>query len=144
MSTKHREIQILPYSTEQLFDLVIDIEQYPQFIPWCSAARIIKKESESLSAELAVNFKGFTSSYISKVSSTRPTSINVEMISGPFKYLRNHWQFNYLDQQKSEIIFDIDFCFESVLLQKMAGAMFEKALSTMINAFANRAEKIYQ
>lgn len=144
MSKKHTEIQFLPYSPRQLFDLVMDVEKYPEFLPWCSAARILSRGENVVYAELAINFKGFSTHYTSKIETGPDLQIKVDMVEGPFKYLQNLWQFEY-EQEKNltKIEFSIDFCFESILLQKMVGAVFDKALVAMITAFGKRAEKIY-
>lgn len=145
MTQKHTEIYYSPYSAEQLFALVMDIEQYPQFLPWCNAARVLSKDEHEVIAELAISFKGFSASYVSRVSPHIASKIVVEMVEGPFKYLHNIWEFIYDEsKQMTRIEFTIDFAFSSPLLDKMIGVMFDSALSKMITAFEDRARQIYE
>lgn len=130
------------FSKDALFDLVMDIEKYPEFLPWCVAARIISKENNSLLADLVVSFKGMTERYRSKVIfDKKKYFIEVKSISGPFKYLDNKWEF--LDSgTNTKVIFNINFAFNSGLLNKLIGVFFEKATAKMATAFINRAEQI--
>src|SRR5580693_4958927 len=88
-----------PYSTQQIFDLVMDIERYPEFLPWCRAARVLERKDGHLTAELVVSFKHISESYVSEVTHSRPASpqdsgsIEAHLIRGPFKHLSNHWTF---------------------------------------------------
>jgi coenzyme Q-binding protein COQ10 len=147
--TKHKEIRYSSYSPKQLHDLVLDIEQYPEFLPWCSASRILSHEDGCIYGELVVNFKSFQGRYVSKVQSLVPDDadkyvIKVELVEGPFKYLNNLWHFE-LDKEtnKTVIIFEIDFCFNSIILQSLVGVVFERALIAMMSAFEQRAAQIY-
>lgn len=162
----HKEIKTLPYTAKQMFDLVMDIEKYPQFLPWCLAAKITKIHKDNhLEADLVINFKGFSQKYSSDVRSSKisaPQSftdansiplnkgnideeylISVAAIDGPFKNLVNSWEFKDI-KDGCEIKFYIDFEFKSVILGKMIGMIFEKATSKMIDAFENRANSIYK
>src|SRR4029078_11884535 len=95
----HTESQSLPYSTSQLFDLVADIERYPEFLPWCRAARILERKPGEMLAELILSFSHMTESYTSRVALSRPESpsaagaIDVTLVKGPFKHLTNQWKF---------------------------------------------------
>jgi coenzyme Q-binding protein COQ10 len=148
--TKHKETKYSLYSPKQLHDLVIDIEKYPEFLPWCSAARILKQENRFIYGELVVSFKSFHGKYVSKIESLMPNadddrySINVSLVEGPFKYLTNLWYFeNDKQLNKTKITFEIDFCFTSTILQSLVGVVFERALVTMMSAFEQRAVIVY-
>src|ERR1700733_10588568 len=99
----YNDTQKLPYSTQQLFDLVIDIERYPEFLPWCRAARILERGENRLVAELIICFKHITESYVSEVKFKRPSSpsdegfIDVVQTRGAFESLENHWKFTPVD-----------------------------------------------
>lgn len=140
---KLQESTQLPFSKEQLFDLVLDIESYPEFLPWCKAARILPRDGDDIYADLVLNFKGFTEKYTSKITYNKPHSISVEMVEGPFEYLVNNWNFNIISENCTEIDFFIDFRFKSRIFELMIGAMFEKAQKKMAGAFLERANKIY-
>ncbi len=147
--TKHKEIQYSSYSPKQLYDLVLDIEQYPEFLPWCSAARILSQEASFIYGELVVNFKSFHDKYVSKIEplSGREDGkyvVKVSLVEGPFKYLNNLWYFEHDEQtNKTKITFEIDFCFNSTILQSLVGMVFERSLIAMMNAFEQRAIQIY-
>lgn len=136
------------YSIEQLYQLVCDIEQYPEFLPWCSAARIIEESDDLIIADLIISYKAFSEHYRSKVELSPQkkgkAEIHVSMISGPFKYLHNHWKFKTSKSNNgTEIDFSIDFAFKSSLLETLIGIMFNKAAQKMVSAFENRANTLY-
>lgn len=144
---KHREERVLPYTAEQMFDLVADIEKYPEFLPWCVAARVVKRSHNVLMADLVIRFKAFQEKYTSKVALCRPEgseagSIDVTMVQGPFSHLENDWVFTP-HPEGCLVGFMIDFRFKSVLLEKMIGFMFDKAFNHMVEAFEKRAEQLY-
>ena len=131
--TSHSETQFLPYTTEQLFDLVADIESYPQFLPWCRAARIIERKPDEMLAELILSFAHMTERYTSRVALQRPLSkdaagaIDVMLVKGPFKYLTNRWRFTP-EAGGARIDFFIDFQFQSKLLEALIGGAPQKPL----------------
>lgn len=138
---------VLPYSPEQLFALVVDIEKYPQFLPWCRGARIINREADSFLGELVISFSHLTERYTSRVTPTPATQdsearVDVALVSGPFDYLNNHWRF-VPHADGCEIHLDLDFQFKSKLLDKMLGGMFERACAKMVGAFTTRAHALY-
>lgn len=137
-----KERQLLPYTPEQLFNLVIDVESYPQFLPWCRAARVLERSENDMLAELVISFAHVTESYVSKVSWQEPESIHVELVKGPFHHLTNHWIFTPA-VSGTEIDFSVDFAFKSKILDKMIGGYFTKASQKMISAFRARAEALY-
>jgi coenzyme Q-binding protein COQ10 len=140
--------QISPYSPQQLYDLVVDIEKYPEFLPWCRAARIVKREENRLEAELVISFKSITESYVSEVtlypvSDENPSpKVNVHMLRGPFEYLENKWKFSPEDGG-TRIDFLVDFRFRSRMLDMLVGSLFGKASAKMAQAFKTRAEQLY-
>ena len=139
----HAEKRILPYTPEKLYNLVSDVEKYPEFLPWCIALRIRGREVEMINADMIIGFKVFREKFSTRVSLNPPSRIDVEYLDGPFKYLNNHWIFNPIDGGACEIDFYVDFEFKSILLQKAIGAVFNEAVKKMINAFEAQAHKIY-
>lgn len=138
----HTEQQVLPYTPEQVFALVADIERYPEFLPWCRAARIVGRGEGECLAELVISFNHMTEKYTSRVVFTPPSAIDVAMVKGPFSHLINRWHFAPEDGG-TRVDFFLDFKFRSFLLEKMLGSMFEKATAHMIEAFRNRADRLY-
>ena len=129
--------------------MVADIEKYPDFLPWCHAARIIRRPStHELEAELIISFGHFKESYVSKVQLTPPKGdgegqIEVDMLQGPFNHLKNIWKFIPAAKSGSEIDFFLDFQFKSKLLDKLIGGMFTQAHRKMVEAFNERADFLY-
>lgn len=132
----------LPYTPEQLFALVADVEKYPEFLPWCCAARIIERDAGGFLAELSVNFKGFSERYTSRVTLSPPYGIEVAQVSGPFEYLENHWKFEPAEGG-AVLDFGLDFRFRSRLLEGMMGGLFTRAQGKMMEAFEERAKALY-
>ncbi len=142
-----REKKNLPYSAIQMFDLVMDIESYPQFLPWCKQARILQKIStENLQAELLVNFKSFFEKYASNVyfgkSNEGEFFIDVTAIRGPFKSLVNNWRFKEISDKECEVDFFVEFEFNSIFLNKLIGPIFDRATHKMMAAFEDRAKNL--
>ncbi len=140
--TTHAERRVLPYTDEQLFDLVADVAKYPQFLPWCAAARIRSREGNVLHADLTIGFGPFRESFRSQVTLDRPHKVSVAYERGPFKYLNNSWTFAP-DPKGCEVKFYVDFEFRSRLLRAAIGVVFGEAVRRMVNAFETRARTIY-
>lgn len=141
----HRETRIFPYSQKQVFDLVADVERYPEFLPWCVACRIKSRESATqFTAELAVGFKMVRERFTSRVTLDPPQGITVTYLSGPFQHLTNSWTFRPAAKGPgTEVEFFLEFEFRSQLLQKLIGVLFEEAVHRMVAAFEGRADKLY-
>lgn len=138
------QVKILPYDAKQLFDLVLDVESYPEFIPWCEASRIISKSNTEIIAELVIRLKAFTEKYQSSIifnSSEQLFTIEVEAISGPFKYLKNSWKFSKIDTG-TKVEFFIDFQMKFTILDNLIGIFFGEATKKMIDAFEKRAQAL--
>ena len=136
----------VPFAADDIFALVSGVEHYPEFLPWCAACRIRKREtegeSEVLTADMIVAYKMFREQFTSRVSLNKAERlIDVNYVQGPFKYLTNKWQFESLPDGGCRIHFYIDFEFRSIMLQKMMNGVFAKAFSRMMQAFIDEAEK---
>ena len=139
----HKEKKLLPYTPEQLYGLVIDIERYPEFLPWCLGARIKSSREDLIVADLVIGFKMFRERFTSRVSpNPREQRIDVVYAEGPFKYLENHWVFEE-HPEGCLIDFYVDFEFRSKLLQKVIESLFHEAVRRMVAAFETRARALY-
>ena len=140
---RHAEVRHLPYSPEQLFDLVADVQHYPEFLPWVAAVRIRSNSETEMVADLVVGFKALREHFTSKVNKERPSRVCVDYVEGPLKFLHNEWKFRPDGAGGSFVDFCVDFAFRSRLFEALAGQMFDKALRKMIGAFEQRASELY-
>jgi coenzyme Q-binding protein COQ10 len=138
----HAERQVVPYTPEQLFDLVADVGSYPRFLPWCVAARIRSRTETQLLADLTIGFGPFRESFSSRVTLDRPHRVVVKYENGPFRYLNNQWDFSP-HGTGAEVAFFVDFEFRSRILQAAIGVVFNEAVRRMVNAFLKRARDVY-
>ena len=139
----HAEKRVLPYSKEQLFNLVAQVDKYPEFLPWCLGCRVKSRTDEEVVADMIIGFKVFREGFTSRVHPNKPDRVDVKYENGPFKYLENHWTFNDMGDGKTEIDFYVDFEFRSRILQAAIGAVFNEAVRRMISAFEQRAHDLY-
>jgi len=139
----HAEKRVLPYTPEQLFDLVAAVDRYPEFLPWCVGSRVIRTDGPVVYTDLIIGFRMFREQFTSKVTLDRPKRIDVSYTRGPFRYLNNHWIFNPVGADSCEIDFYVDFEFRSRVMQKLIGALFNEAVKRMVAAFENRAKQLY-
>jgi len=141
----HTEHRVLPFSAAQMFDLVLDVAAYPEFLPWCVATRITSKDeadSGQMVADMAVGFKLMQERYTSRITFERSGHIHVTDIGGPFKRLETDWVF--IERADGcTVDFNIDFAFRSQLLEKVMGGVFTDATHKMMQAFVTRAEDVY-
>jgi len=139
----HAEIRRLPHSPDDLFDLVADIERYPEFLPWCVGLRIKSRTENVLTADMMIGFKVFREKFTTRVTLQRPDRIDVEYLNGPFKHLNNHWHFLPAENGSCDIDFFVDFEFRSRVLKAAIGTVFNEAVQKMIDAFEKRAMALY-
>jgi len=140
----HAEKRALPYRPDQMFSLVADVESYPEFLPWCTATRIRRRESaDAFTADMVIGYKAFRERFTSNVRLGRPDRIDVSYSEGPFKYLNNHWVFEADEDNGCLIDFYVDFEFRSRFLQKAVAKLFNEAVQRMVTAFEKRAKALY-
>ncbi|RMD61099.1 MAG: type II toxin-antitoxin system RatA family toxin [Alphaproteobacteria bacterium] len=139
----HAEKRFLPYTPKQLFDLVADVERYPEFLPWCVGARIRQRTGDTIVADLVIGFKMFRERFTSRVKLDEARyRIDVTYTEGPFRYLNNHWVFEP-HPGGCVIDFYVDFEFRSRILQRVIEALFSEAVRRMVGAFEARARALY-
>src|SRR5207245_4917004 len=136
--TIHAEKRVPSYTPEQLFALVADIERYPEFLPWCLAARVEERRADLIVADLVIGFRMFRERFTSRVALDPPRRIDVTYAEGPFRYLTNHWIFEPAPGG-CRVDFFVDFEFKSRLLQRVIELLFHEAVRRMVAAFEPRA-----
>ncbi|MDE8653867.1 type II toxin-antitoxin system RatA family toxin [Novosphingobium album (ex Liu et al. 2023)] len=137
------EIRKLPYSAEQMFDLVADVGRYQEFLPWVVATRVRSDSETEMVADMLVGFKALKEKFTSRVEKRRPEEIRVHYVDGPLRDLDNRWLFHPAAGGGCEIEFDVDFAFRNPLFEKLAGQYFDRAFRKMVTAFEERAAALY-
>jgi coenzyme Q-binding protein COQ10 len=140
---RHSETKHLPYTPEQLFDLVADVARYDEFLPWVVAVRIRSSSDTETVADMVVGFNAFKERFTSRVKKDRPLRIDVDYVEGPLKYLHNEWRFELAPDGGTNLCFAVDFAFKSRIFEALAGQMFDRALRRMTGAFETRAAALY-
>ena len=138
-----RETRRLPYSCEQMFDLVADVGSYSRFLPWVVATRIRSDSETEMVADMLVGFKAIREKFTSRVVKRRPEFIEVLYVDGPLKDLDNKWTFTCLPDGGCEIDFCVDFTFRNAMFEALAGQYFDRAFRKMVEAFEKRADELY-
>jgi coenzyme Q-binding protein COQ10 len=138
----------MSFPADQLFDLVADVESYPQFLPWCSGARVISREARGgktiMLADMTISFKIHQETFRSEVTLDREArTIGTRYVNGPFKRMVSEWRFEPAGERATNVNFFIDFEFRNRALQMLIGLLFEEAVRRIVAAFASRAEAIY-
>src|ERR1700722_10343036 len=139
----HAERRKLPYTQEQLFDLVADVERYPEFLPWCVGARVRERKPNLIVADLLIGYRMVRERFTSRVILDRARRIDVSYTDGPFRYLDNHWLFEPEPDGGCTLDFYVDFEFRSRMLQKVIEMLFNEAVRRMVGAFETRAGHLY-
>ena len=135
----HHEKRVVPFAADLMYSIVADVEQYPKFLPWVVALRVLSRRADGLTAEMAVGYGALRERYTSDVKlDPVARTVDVVEIKGPFKCLENHWRFTPTDGG-CEVDFSILFEFKSRLLHGVAGHAFEKVMLKMTDAFEARA-----
>ena len=145
--TSHAETKYLPYTAKEMFDLVADISSYPEFLPWCAAARVRKEIQKGvikqIEADLVISFKVFREKFGSRVLlDASKFTIETEYLDGPFRHMQSVWSFNN-SEQGCEVNFNVDFEFKNVMLQSIIGLVFNDAMQRIVRAFERRAADLY-
>ncbi|MEM5473003.1 type II toxin-antitoxin system RatA family toxin [Hoeflea sp. AS60] len=138
----------VPHSPRQMFDLVADVERYPEFLPLCDALNVrSRKEGDSKSllvADMTVGYKAIRETFTSQVLlKPEELAIDVKYLDGPFKYLNNEWRFEQNENGGCDVRFFIDYEFKSRVLGALMGSMFDRAFRMFAEAFEKRAREVY-
>ena len=137
-----KEVRRLPFSAEQMFDLVADVARYGEFLPWVVATRVRSDSETEMVADMLVGFKSLREKFTSRVIKSRPGRIEVIYLDGPMRDLDNVWEFVPLESG-CEVHFAVQFTFRNAVFEKLAGQYFDRAFRRMVEAFEARAEKLY-
>lgn len=140
---RRTENRLVPWSAEQMFDLVADVERYPAFLPWVADVRIRERGATMLVADMSVGFRALRETFTSRVTLERPTRIDVAYVSGPLRRMITNWRFEPEGEAGCRVHFLVDFEFRSRLFETLAGAFFHEAFRQMVGSFEKRARQLY-
>ena len=139
----HHERKALPFSADQMYDLVTDVRRYAEFLPWVAAVRVRSDSDQEMMADLVVGFKALKETFSSRVLKTPKSKVVVEYLDGPMRHLHNQWLFEDVDTGGCIVDFTVDFAFQNRVFEAIAGQYFSTALRKMTDAFVVRAEQLY-
>lgn len=134
---------LVPYSCEQMFQLVNDYKRYPEFVPGCIATRSIDQQQDELIGELTISKAGIQQTFSTHNKLSPYQTIDMQLVDGPFKFLQGQWRFDEIDEQSCQISLNLSFEFSNPLMSFAFGKIFTELTSRMIEAFKQRAKEIY-
>lgn len=138
-----QKVVYIEKSASQMFRLVDNVEDYPAFMPWCGGASIDERFEDGLTATLHIDFHGLRQSFTTRNRYEGEHLIRVQLVSGPFRTLDGEWRFKPLGDAACKIEFRLHYEFSSKLLEKLVGPVFQHISNTFVDAFIQRAEKVY-
>ncbi len=134
---------LVPHSAAQMFDLVADVEKYPQFMPWCGGAAVSTRDEHGMQASITIALAGIKQSFTTRNTHIYPHKIELELVDGPFSMLKGEWLFNALTEDACKVVFTLQYEFSSRTLEKLIGPIFNRIASSFIDSFTQRALNIY-
>jgi len=126
-----------------MYDLVVDIERYPEFLNWCSKTRILERSESQVVASIEISFKGLHRSFTTRNRMEDGRSVRIELVDGPFRTLNGIWRFIDLGDNASKIELDLEFDFSTTLLSRLVGPVFSQIANRQLDAFQRRAVQVY-
>lgn len=134
---------LVPYSSSEMYALVSGIEDYPQFLPWCSGSQVHERGESHVKASIELSRAGISRSFTTLNHHVEEQSIHLDLVDGPFSRLKGSWLFDALAPQACRVQFQVSFAFSSTLLGTLFGPVFEETCNTLVDAFIRRAEVVY-
>lgn len=134
---------LLMYSAEEMYQLVNDVNAYPEFLPGCVGANILTNNNNVMRASVKVSKAGISQTFTTENILVNGQSILMNLVDGPFKHLRGGWTFSILDEQACKINLDLEFEFNSSLVELAFGRIFHELVGSMVKSFSSRAKVVY-
>ncbi|GAA5235104.1 type II toxin-antitoxin system RatA family toxin [Verticiella sediminum] len=135
---------LVPYAPARMFELVADVESYPDFMPWCGGAQVLERTDDGMLASVTISFAGLRQSFTTRNTHDFPNSIHLTLVDGPFSRLDGHWEFQSLgDGEACKVVFTMEYAFAGRALELLVGPVFNRIATTFIDAFSQRAERLY-
>ena len=134
---------LLPYSSAQMFDLVADVEKYPQFMPWCGGASVSQHDEHGMQASVTIALGGIKQTFTTRNLHDYPNKIELELVDGPFSMLQGEWLFHTLTEDACKVTFTLEYEFSSRTLETLVGPIFNRIATSFIDSFTQRAMDCY-
>lgn len=134
---------LVPYSTEQMFKIVDDVEQYATFLPWCGGSEEIKRTENQVEASVTISKGAINKKFVTLNEYQRYSLIEMKLLEGPFKYLHGYWRFENLKEQACKVSLDLDFEFSNRLVGMAIGPVFNQVANTLVDSFVARAKDLH-
>ena len=134
---------LVPHSAAQMFDLVADVEKYPQFMPWCGGASVSHRDEHGMQASITISLAGIKQTFTTRNSHLYPEKIELELVDGPFSVLKGEWLFHALAEDACKVVFTLQYEFSSRTLETLVGPIFNRIATSFIDSFTQRALSCY-
>jgi ribosome-associated toxin RatA of RatAB toxin-antitoxin module len=135
---------LVPYTAEQMFDLVDRVSDYPEFLPWCGGAEELSRDNDEVKASVTISHSGINKAFTTCNRLQKNKMIEMELVNGPFKHLHGFWRFETLSDNACKVSLDLEYEFSSKLLGMAVGPVFNQIANSMVDSFCLRADKIYR
>jgi len=145
MKTVHKSVLIW-YSPEEMYALVTDVGQYPQFLPWCDHSKVVDQDGSGMTAEVGISFSGVRQTFTTRNLHTEPSRVDMQLVKGPFSKLDGQWNFLPLgdgSQRACKVELLLNYGFDNAVLGKLVGPVFDKIAANLVDAFVKRAQQVY-
>jgi ribosome-associated toxin RatA of RatAB toxin-antitoxin module len=134
---------LVPYRASEMFDLVDDVERYADFLPWCNHSEVLKRDGDVVEATLELHKGAVSKTFTTRNTRNQGEAIDIALLGGPFRHLAGGWRFQSLGEQGSKVSLELDFEFESRMVDMLFGAFFEDTCNSLVDAFTRRATEVY-
>ena len=131
---------LVPHSASQMFDLVADVEKYPEFMPWCGGASVSARDEKGMQASITISLAGIKQTFTTRNTHQYPTCIELELVDGPFSVLKGKWQFLALSEDACKVLFTLNYAFSNHALETLVGPIFNRIATSFIDSFTQRAQ----
>lgn len=141
--TAIRKSALVPYSAEEMYALVADVESYGQFLPWCGGARVLERQPDSVTASVVIAYRGVNKAFTTRNRLDPGRGMTLQLVDGPFRRLHGEWRFEPLDERACKVSLDLEFEFENRLIALAVGPVFESIANSLVDSFRQRARELY-
>lgn len=134
---------LVEFKPREMFDIVDDVDKYPDFLPWCGGSAVLSRNSDQIKASVQISHSGIQKTFTTMNRNQPGKMIEVQLIDGPFKHLHGYWRFEPLGEQGCKVSLDLEYEFSSKILGLAIGPVFSQIANTLVDAFCKRAEVLY-